>query len=90
MVKIVQINVLSWAAPVKENPVPISYKLRPIADLFTPLFMTRTEINYNLIRRKLKGIEKKYCKQLLKEDSVNTCDDAIPIGLRITNHAYTS
>ena len=38
------------------------------------------------MRTKLTGIEKKYCKQLLNEGSVNTCNDTIRIGLRITNH----
>jgi hypothetical protein len=48
--------------------------------------MKDSGINYNYPRRKLAGIEKKYCKQLLNEGSVNTCDDTIHIGLRITNH----
>ena len=70
----------------KETSLPISYTLKPISELFTPLYMKDSGINYNYLRRKLAGIEKKYCKQLLNEGSVNTCDGTILIRLQITNH----
>lgn len=61
-----------WASSVKDNPVPISYQIQPIANLFTPAFMQGTAIKYDFLRRKLTGIEKTYCQQLLKAGTVNT------------------
>ena len=40
-------NAVLWASSVKENPVPISYKLKPISELFTPVYMKDSGINYN-------------------------------------------
>ncbi|XP_028412782.1 uncharacterized protein LOC114535684 [Dendronephthya gigantea] len=76
-----------WAATVKENPVPTSYKIQPISNLFTSVFMKGTGINYDFLRKKLVGIEKSYCKQLLLAGTVNNCDESVSVGI-IINH-YT-
>lgn len=55
-----------WASSVKENPVPISYKLKPISELFSPLYMKDSGINYNLMRTKLTGIGKKILQAVVE------------------------
>lgn len=79
-------DAIFWASAVKENPVPTSYKIEPIANLFTKAFMKGTGINYNLIRTKLVGIEKRYCQQMLHKGIVNNCNNSVPVGIVIRNH----
>ena len=79
-------DAIFWASSVKENPVPTSYKLEPIANLFTEVFMKGTGINYQLIRKKLVGIEKRYCQQLKVDGTVNTCDDSVTVGIVVPKH----
>jgi hypothetical protein len=68
---------------VKENPVPTSYKVEPIANLLTERFMKGSGINYPVLRTNLRGIEKIYCQQLLRAGTVNTCEDSISVGIKI-------
>lgn len=75
-----------WASSVKDNPVPISYQIQPIANLFTPAFMQGTGIKYDFLRRKLTGIEKTYCQQLLKAGTVNTYDESVSVGITIKDN----
>lgn len=74
-----------WASTVKENPVPTSYKIEPISNLFTNVFMEGTGINYNLLRKKLVGIEKLYCQQLLHAGTVNSCEESVSVGITINS-----
>ena len=39
-------DAMTWASVVKESPVPIKYKLRPIADLFTAKFGNNKQTVY--------------------------------------------
>ena len=75
-----------WASTVKENPVPTSYKIEPISNLFTDVFMLGTGINYTFLRKKLVGIENLYCQQLLRSGTVNTCEETVSVGITIDNH----
>ena len=75
-----------WASSVKENPVPMSYDIEPIANLFTNVYMKGTGINYNFLRKKLIGIEKEYCEQLLRDGTVNTCEESVSVGIMIKQY----
>ena len=75
-----------WASKVKENPVRTSYKIEPIANLFTERYMKGSGINYSVLRNKLRGIEKIYCHQLLRAGTVNTCEESISVGIKIPNY----
>ena len=47
-------DALTWASVSKENPVPVKYNLRPIADLFTAKFFpSPSDIEYSTIRNRL-------------------------------------
>ena len=71
-------DAMTWASVVKENPVPIKYSLKPIADLFTADFMTGVpgveETVYNKIRKKLKDAPKNSCNYLLSKGKSLSCD----------------
>ena len=75
-----------WASTVKENPVPTSYEIEPISSLFTNVFMAGTGINYNFLKKKLLGVEKLYCQQLLHSGTVNTCEETVSVGITIKNY----
>ncbi len=75
-----------WASTVKENPVPTSYEIQPISNLFTNVFMKGSGINYNFLRKKLVGIEKLYCQQLLHAGTVNTCEESVSVGITVNNY----
>ncbi len=75
-----------WASTVKENPVPISYEIQPITNIFTNVFMKDTGINYTFLRKKLIGIEQLYCQQLLHAGTINTCDESVSVGITINNY----
>ena len=38
-------NAMKWAASVLHNPIPVSYKVSPIENLFTANFMKHVDIN---------------------------------------------
>ena len=63
-------DALTWASVSKENPVPIRYSLKPIADLFTDKFFdSDSDINYSLVHTRLQNASKKSC-ELLKSKGV--------------------
>ena len=63
-------DALTWASVSKENPVPIRYSLKPIADLFTDKFFdSDSDINYGLVHTRLQNAPKKSC-ELLKSKGV--------------------
>ena len=39
--------------------------------------MADTVINYNLLKKRLLGVEKLYCQQLLHSGTVNTCEETV-------------
>ena len=63
-------DALAWASVSKENPVPIRYSLKPIADLFTDKFFdSDSDINYGLVHTRLQNAPKLSC-ELLKSKGV--------------------
>ena len=63
-------DALTWASVSKENPVPIRYSLKPIADLFTDKFFdSDSDINYVLVHTRLQNAPKLSC-ELLKSKGV--------------------
>ena len=74
-----------WASTVKENPVPIFYKIEPISNLFTSVFMKGKNINYNFLRKKLVDIEKKYCQHLFRAGTVDNCRESLFVDITINN-----
>ena len=56
-------DTMTWAAASKDNPVPVAYRLRPIADIFTSRFFSDSKVvKYKRINRKLLDAAKKSCE----------------------------
>ena len=68
-------DALTWASVSKENPVPIKYSLRPIADLFTAKFHKNGGINFTAIRAKLLNAPQKSCQALETQGESVSCED---------------
>ena len=63
-------DAMTWASVVKESPVPIKYKLRPIADLFTAKFGN----NKSTVYTKLKDAPLKSCRLLKSQGEPISCE----------------
>ena len=68
-------DAMTWASVSKENPVPIKYSLRPIAELFTAKFHRNGELNVSAIRRKLRNAPQKSCEALKSRGEPVSCED---------------
>ena len=67
-------DALTWASVSKENPVPIRYSLKPIADLFTDKFFdSDSDINYSLVHTRLQNAPKKSCELLQSKGVALSC-----------------
>ncbi|KAK7476541.1 hypothetical protein BaRGS_00032221 [Batillaria attramentaria] len=71
-------DAMTWASTVKESPVPVSYDLRSIEDLFSERFMTADymqayDLDYQRIEKKIKETKQKYCARLRDQGLVNNC-----------------
>ena len=53
-------SAISWTNSVFDEPLPISYHLLPIADLFTAAFMADSGINFEAIKPVLSAFVKVY------------------------------
>ena len=69
-------DAMTWASVSKENPVPIKYSLRPIADLFTAKFHTNSDLDLSAIRRKLQNAPQKSCEALKSQGERVSCEDS--------------
>lgn len=76
-------DAMEWASGVKDNPVPMEYKLKPISNLFTEAYMGNLHINVQQISQHLKNAEYKYCKYLKGLNKLDSCDPIQP-GLILT------
>ena len=82
-------DALTWASTVKESPVPVSYDLSSIEELFTETFMGnqqmgKYDINYRTISKNIEDNKRKYCEVLKAKGLVDNCAD-LSAGLRIKN-----
>nr|KAG5687468.1 hypothetical protein BaRGS_030473 [Batillaria attramentaria] len=73
-------NALEWASTVKESPVPVSYDLASIEELFTERFMAvpgmqRYAIDYRKIAERIKTTKRKYCEMLKDKGLVDDCTE---------------
>ena len=67
-------DALTWASVSKENPVPVKYSLRPIADLFTAKFFpSPSDIEYSTIRSRLLQAPQVSCDSLKANGVAVSC-----------------
>nr|KAG5693580.1 hypothetical protein BaRGS_011705 [Batillaria attramentaria] len=89
-------DAMTW---VKESPVPMSYDLQSIEDLFSETFMggdymKQYDIDYQRIKTKIGETKQKYCARLRDQGLVDDCAELSP-GLvmpktRLYNHFATT
>ena len=70
-------DAMTWAASVKQNPVPMQYTLSPIDLLFTEPFVKELPpgFDYTAVRQKLKNSSQLYCQALKQQGMVHSCED---------------
>ena len=74
-------DALTWASSVQENPVPITYSLSAIHNLFTKRYSKHLPgVNIGVVREKLINASTNYCQALKDEGLVDSCDDSIHLG----------
>ena len=74
-------DALTWASTVEENPVPITYSLSAIHNLFTERYSKHLPgVNIGVVREKLTNASTNYCQALKDEGLVDSCDDSIHLG----------
>lgn len=64
---------LTWASTVKNNPIPSTYKLSSIENLFTDKYMKTLNVNYNNINSNIKRYKSKYCNYMKAIGKVDSC-----------------
>lgn len=70
-------DAMTWAASVKQNPVPMQYTLSPIDLLFTEPFVKELPpgFDYTAVRQKLRNSSQLYCQALKQQGMVHSCED---------------
>ena len=73
---------MTWAASVQDNPVPTLYTMSEIHNLFSGQFIKGLPANVNLtaVRERLRTVGKDYCRELMYEGQVDSCEDDIHLG----------
>ncbi|KAK7471703.1 hypothetical protein BaRGS_00035676 [Batillaria attramentaria] len=76
-------DAMTWASTVKESPVPMSYDLQSIEDLFSETFMDgdymkQYGIDYQRIKTKIGETKQKYCARLRDQGLVDVCAELSP------------
>ena len=76
-------DALTWASTVKESPVPVSYVLASIEDLFTESFMGKERIannavGFDVISKRIVQTKRKYCEVLQNQGLVDDCSELSP------------
>lgn len=69
-------DVMTWASAVQNNPVPATYKLEPIEELFNEELMRDLDIDYEAISTKLKSLIPEYYAR------------SMPIGVLNSKYMY--
>ena len=85
-------DAMTWASTVKNSPVPSSYKLSSIEELFTEKYLNGAKLNVNLthIAKTIIDTKHAYCMSLIARGEVESCQSLSP-GLmlgrtRLINH----
>ena len=74
-------DALTWASSVQENPVPITYSLSAIHNLFTKRYSKHLPgVNIGVVREKLINASTNYCQALKDQGLVDSCEDSIHLG----------
>ena len=76
-------DALTWASTVKESPVPVTYSLASMEDLFTENFMSKervanNSIAYEAIAKRIADTKRKYCEVLHNQGLVDDCSELSP------------
>ena len=82
-------DAMTWASTVKDSPVPVTYELASIEELFSETFMTNMlmrqyNIDYRTIAVKIEDTKKKYCEVLKARGLLDDCAD-LSAGLSVKN-----
>lgn len=91
-------DAMTWASEVKDNPVPTSFKLSSIEQLFSERYMRNLNIDYKRIGNLIATNKNLYCQNLLKLGKVGGCgkiDYEIKLnntvfGDATTHHSFSS
>ena len=74
-------DALTWASSVQENPVPITYSLSAVHNLFTERYSKHLPgVNIGVVREKLINASTNYCQALKDQGLVDSCEDSIHLG----------
>lgn len=71
-------DALAWASTVKENPVPSSYTLVSIEELFTEDFMKNLNVDYQKIYKNIEKYKYEYCLYLRDKGELDSCENLSP------------
>ncbi|XP_060563198.1 uncharacterized protein LOC132722693 [Ruditapes philippinarum] len=73
-------DALTWASTVKDSPVPSSYKLASIEELFTDKYLDETQLRVNLahIARNINKTKREYCQNMISRGEVESCQTLSP------------
>ena len=76
-------DALTWASTVKESPVPVTYDLASMEELFTENFMGRSRvannfIDYQTISKHIADTKRKYCEVLQYQGLIDDCAAVSP------------
>ena len=66
-------NTMTWAATVKDDPLPVAYKMKSIEELFTERFMRNTGVDYAKLNLMIQQNKKAYCEKLQVDGVVDSC-----------------
>ncbi|XP_060563200.1 uncharacterized protein LOC132722694 isoform X2 [Ruditapes philippinarum] len=73
-------DAMTWALTVKDSPVPTSYKLASIEELFTEKYMNPAELTVNLahIAKTINKTKHAYCQSMISKGEVESCQSLTP------------
>ncbi|XP_045197727.2 uncharacterized protein LOC123552271 [Mercenaria mercenaria] len=73
-------DAMTWASTVKNSPVPSKYKLSSMEELFTETYIDSAKLNVNLtlISQNIRKFKYEYCKHLMFQGEVETCESLSP------------
>ena len=64
-----------WASKTRDNPLPISLKIKPVHELFTNNYMKKSDnVPYEILQGKLKSFLGRYCGLMYNAGEAEKCD----------------